>query len=242
VNSVLVDPGNQISEANESNNVAIVATTVVPVAGPPPAFPPPAPPEAAPIPIPQPPVAEVPVPQAPPLAAVPPPAVSAPPLDVAGVQVVPPEAQTGELWLQILAPTQTYSVDMDPLWVAMPGEWYIVTGQDSGWALAVWEYDTTGWSVWIPMDEKVLATVVDRTDPRISSDVWLVSESSTEAYSSASMQLAWTTSPGEWYRVLQHDNNWALAVYETDPPDATVWIPLDSRVQLTPGDAPHSPS
>jgi hypothetical protein len=131
---------------------------------------------------------------------------------------------------------------MDPLWLAMPGEWYIVTEQDAGWALAVWEGDTTGWSVWIQMDQRVNATVIDRADPRIASELWLVSHESTEAYSAASMQLVWMTSPGEWYRVLQTDGGWALAVYETDPLSASVWIPIDARVELAPPDAPHSPA
>ncbi len=50
------------------------------------------------------------------------------------------------------------------------------------------------------------------------------------------------TSPGEWYRVLQHDGEWALAVYETDPLSAAVWIRLGDAVQLAPSDAPHSPA
>src|SRR5205814_4261747 len=137
--------------------------------------------------------------------------------------------QSGELWLQILAPTQTYSVDMDPLWVAAPGEWYIVTNQQDGWALAVWENDTTGWSVWIPMDDKVLAVTVDRANPRISSDVWLVPFAPTEAYNAATMTLAWMAQPGEWYHVLQHDYIWALAYSDSDPAFTPVWIPIDFR-------------
>jgi hypothetical protein len=92
------------------------------------------------------------------------------------------------------------------------------------------------------MDQRVNATMIDRADPRIASEVWLVSREPTEAYSAASMQLAWMTSPGEWYRVLQTDGSWALAVYETDPLAASVWIPIDARVELAPSDAPHSPA
>jgi hypothetical protein len=239
VNTALVDPANAVVEANEANNSATASTTVALLPGPPP----PLPPVAFPPPAPQPPVAEQPIPPAPaPAAPASPPAAVVPPIDVAGVQVIPPQAATGEMWLQILAPTQAYSVEMDPLWVATPGEWYIVTQTDGGWALAVWEGDTTGWSVWIEMDQRVSATMVDRADPRIAGDIWLLSHEPTEAYSASTMRLAWMTSPGEWYRVLQTDGSWALAVYETDPLSASVWIPVDARVELTPGDAPHSPA
>jgi hypothetical protein len=57
-----------------------------------------------------------------------------------------------QLWLVVFAPTQTYSVTNDPLWVALPGEWYRVVRQETGWALAIWELDPPEWSVWIPLD------------------------------------------------------------------------------------------
>lgn len=232
VNNVLVDPGNTVVETNEANNTMSRSTIVAPPAQQvgQPGFPPPPVPISPELPVPFVPVA----PGAP--------APVAPPIDVAGVQVPPPQANPGELWIQILAPTQAYSIEMEPLWVATPGEWYIVTEVEEGWALSVWEGDTTGWSVWIPMDERVNAVTVDRADPTIATEVWLVSHQSTEALSTTSMELAWVTAPGEWYRVLQHDNNWAMVVYETDPLSNTVWIRLDSRVELAPGDAGHSPA
>ncbi len=55
------------------------------------------------------------------------------------------------------------------------------------------------------------------------------------------MDVAWVASPGEWYRVLQYDANWALGVFESDPTNTAAWICLDERVELAPGDAPHSP-
>lgn len=130
---------------------------------------------------------------------------------------------------------------MDPLWVATPGEWYIVTGTEAGWALGVWEADTTGWSIWMEMDGRVQAINVDRADPRIAMEVWLVAYAATEAYSAANMELAWMVSPGDWYRVLQHDSNWALAVPDGGPQGSSVWIRIDRRVELAPADAPHSP-
>jgi hypothetical protein len=44
--------------------------------------------------------------------------------------------------------------------------------------------------------------------------------------------VLWIASPGEWYRVLDQDEGWALTVWEFDPPDATVWIELDGRVEV----------
>jgi len=231
VTTAVVDPTNAVVEANKANNSATTATTVV-AGGPPPGFPPP---DFSTFPAP-----EV---QQPPFAAVPPPvAVMVPPIDVAGIQVAPPQAQTGETWLQVLAPTDAYSLDMVPIWTAQPGEWYFVVRVEDGWALAIWEGDTTGWSVWISMDQRVTAMNVDRTDPKLASDLWLVAFQATEAYSASTMELAWTVSPGEWYRVLQTDGAWALVVYESDPLSAAVWIPIDARVQFGPPDAPHSPA
>jgi uncharacterized repeat protein (TIGR01451 family) len=235
-NTVTVDPGNLVPEANEANNAATKAVNVV-FGAPPPfpqtGFPPlgfPPPPPGFPPGLAPPGQVEV--------APGPPPVV---PIDVAGSQVLPPQAAPGELWLQVLAPTQAFSVDMDPLWVATPGEWYIVTGSEAGWALGVWEADTTGWSVWIEADGRVQTSMVDRADPRIASDVWLVAYAPTEAYSAGNMQFAWMVGPGEWYRVLQHDGIWALAVADGGPVGASVWIQIDNRVELAPGDAPHSP-
>jgi len=237
VTTALVDPTNAVVEASEANNSATAATTVAAIPGGPPfGFPPP---DFSTFPPPvvqsSPPSVAVGAPPAPPAAVV------APPIDLAGIQVAPPQAQTGETWLQVLSPTEAFSVDMDPLWIAQPGEWYFVVRTEGGWSLAIWEGDTSGWSVWIQMDTRVSAMNVDRSDPRISSEVWLVAFQPTEAYSASTMQLAWTVSPGEWYRVLQTDGAWALAVYEADPSNP-VWIPVDARVELGPGDAPHSPA
>src|SRR5438067_992132 len=82
------------------------------------------------------------------------PGAAGPPHEVPGAQVVPPEADHGELWLQVVPPTQVSSVDMDPLWVESAGEWDMVTSSQDGWALAAGEDDTTGWSVRIQMDQR----------------------------------------------------------------------------------------
>jgi hypothetical protein len=57
-----------------------------------------------------------------------------------------------EDWLLILVPTQTYAVDMEPMRMAMPGDWYRVMLTEEGYALAVWEDDPAAQPVWIQMD------------------------------------------------------------------------------------------
>jgi uncharacterized repeat protein (TIGR01451 family) len=59
----------------------------------------------------------------------------------------PPEA--GQLWFVVFSPTQTYSASMEPLWVAMPGEWYQVLQREGGWALGRWEGDPPEFAVWV---------------------------------------------------------------------------------------------
>jgi hypothetical protein len=69
-----------------------------------------------------------------------------------GAQAQPPEVpplQSGQLWLVIFRPIQTYSLAMDPLWTATPGEWYVVLAREDGWALAQWEGDQPEWVEWI---------------------------------------------------------------------------------------------
>jgi hypothetical protein len=158
VNAV-IDPSNAVVELNEANNSTSATALILP---PPAALDPDAAiAPAAGVP-PVPPVASL--PELPPASA----GQAQAPVDVAGVQVPPPVGQAREIWLQILAPTELYGLDMEPIGSAEPGEWYIVTELQDGWALAVWEGDTTAWSVWIPMDDRVLSVSVDRPDPQIA--------------------------------------------------------------------------
>jgi hypothetical protein len=161
VNAV-VDPANAVVESNETNNTTSVTALVLP----PPAAVAPDSPDAALS-------AGASLPPVPPVASLPEmtPASAADaqaPVDVAGIQVPPPVGQAGEVWLQIVAPTEVYSPDMEPMGTAEPGEWYLVTEMEDGWALTVWEGDTTASSVWIPMDDRVLSVAVDRPDPRLA--------------------------------------------------------------------------
>jgi hypothetical protein len=221
--TVTVDPANQIPDSNPLNNTAnwnvrviqAVAPPFPPIVGPPP---PPPPPGATVTPIPPPPPA-TPVPPPPP----PPP----PP-----TPVPPPPPPTGQLWLQVLAPTPAYSVTDDLLWVAQPGEFYYVLQQEGGWALAVYETDPPSFSVWIQVDSRVTVSVLDRPIPPAPAVLWLQVVAPTQTYSTTDDPL-WIAQPGEWYRVIDQDAGWALAVYETDPPDYVVWIQVDERVQLT---------
>lgn len=63
-------------------------------------------------------------------------------------------------------------------------------------------------------------------------ELWLVVFAPTQAYSVTDDPL-WVSQPGEWYRILLEESGWALAVWESDPPEWAVWIELDQRVQLT---------
>lgn len=63
-------------------------------------------------------------------------------------------------------------------------------------------------------------------------ELWLVIFAPTPAYSVAD-DLLWIAEPGEWYRVVDSESGWALAVWEQDPPEWTAWIEIDGRVQLT---------
>jgi len=132
----------------------------------------------------------------------------------------------------VLAPTPAYSVTMDPLWTAQPGEFYYVLQQESGWALAVYETDPPSFAVWIQVDSRVTVSVLNRPIPPAPAALWLQVLAPTQTYSTTDDPL-WIAQPGEWYKVVDQDAGWALAVYETDPPDYVVWIPIDQRVQLT---------
>ncbi len=66
--------------------------------------------------------------------------------------------------------------------------------------------------------------------PRVP-ELWFQVLEPTPAYSSTD-EVLWIAAPGEWYRVLDQDAGWALALWEFDPPDALVWIELDGRVEL----------
>jgi hypothetical protein len=212
-NTAYVDSNNSVVETNEGNNTATINTTVglTPV------------PTTTPVPgatatsVPGTPVvvSETPVPTA-----------------------VP--ATAGTLWVQILQPTQVYSVTDDPLWIATPGELYWVSMETPGWLLVVWEGDSKAWSVWIADDGRVQRQTLNRAAPPDAGDLWLVAFGSVPAYLE-DMSLAWFTTPGEWYFVLLRESGWALARYETDPPNFVVWIEEQPGVEYTFFDAPHQP-
>lgn len=62
-------------------------------------------------------------------------------------------------------------------------------------------------------------------------ELWLAVLEATPAYSITD-DVLWIASPGEWYRVLDQVDGWALSVWEFDPPSLTVWIELDGRVEV----------
>jgi hypothetical protein len=60
-----------------------------------------------------------------------------------------------QLFLSVMEPTEAYSVTMDPVWVAQPGERYFVREIEAGWALVIWEHDPATWQEWIQLDGRV---------------------------------------------------------------------------------------
>ena len=215
-NTAQIDPNNAVVETNEGNNFATV-TTSVGVTAVPTLTTGPAAPTATPT------------------------SVSGPPITVAETPV-PPTAvpAAGTLWVQILAPTQVYSVTDDLLWTAQPGELYWVELEQPGWLLVVWEGDSKAWSVWIADDGRVQRMTLNRPAPPDAGDLWLVAFGSVQSYFE-DMSPAWSTSAGEWYFVIARDAGWALVRYETDPPNIVVWIQEQPGVEYTFFDAPHQP-
>jgi len=61
---------------------------------------------------------------------------------------------------------------------------------------------------------------------------WLVVFADTPAFSVTDDPM-WTAAPGEWYRIALQEADWALAIWENDPPEYSVWIHLDERVMRT---------
>jgi hypothetical protein len=231
--SATVDPDSFVAEADEANNrVSFTVDSVLGISGGAPSVgsapvapaPPPVvgavvePPTDAAIaeaPAPAPPVAEAPMPEPP--VAITPPEV---PAEVAGAQA--------PLWLNILRPTDAFSVVMEPLWTAQPGEWYEVRLTEVGWALVIWEYHTAADQQWIELDTRVSALNIDRETPPT---LFLQIQSPTPAYGS-DMEPLWVAQPGENYAILEVEDNWALALWEHDSPEWQVWIELDPSVAV----------
>lgn len=68
------------------------------------------------------------------------------------VFLTPPLArgQNIEWWVEILAPTQTYSDAEEPLWIAQPGEWYRLRDTQPFW----WLVGNDARDVWVRFDDK----------------------------------------------------------------------------------------
>ena len=72
----------------------------------------------------------------------------------------PPSAPIKEDWLLILAPTEVYSLDMELLWMAQPGDRYRLLLVEDGYALAIWEPDANQWATWLEMDAEAVRRIV----------------------------------------------------------------------------------
>jgi hypothetical protein len=68
-----------------------------------------------------------------------------------------PAAATPELWLLVLEPARTFTLQMEPVATA-PGDWYRVVQVDEGWILGVWELDPPEALVWIELGPEVALT------------------------------------------------------------------------------------
>lgn len=66
-----------------------------------------------------------------------------------------PVEPASQVWLHVLAPSQTYSVAMDPLGIAQPGDRYSIRQINAGWALVVSELGPPDWEEWMQIDDNV---------------------------------------------------------------------------------------
>jgi hypothetical protein len=107
--------------------------------------------------------------------------------------------------------------------------------REGGWALAVWEGDAPEAVSWISLDGRVQIIGADDGAAALSVGAqWLVVLVPTQVFSNNNEPL-WVAQPGEWYRLLDQQTGWALAAWESDPPDMAVWVQLDENVGLSVG-------
>lgn len=80
-----------------------------------------------------------------------------------------------------------------------------------------------------------------RPTPPPQGDIWLMIEQPTQALSVTGAPL-WVASPGEWYFVVKQESGWALAIWEGDTPEWSVWILLDARARQVVANRPRPAS
>lgn len=81
----------------------------------------------------------------------------------------------------------------------------------------------------VSADAPGLTTAGARYSP--PGDLWLEVVAPTRVYSVTDDPL-WVATERESYRVVLSESGWALAVWEDDGPEWSVWIPIDNRVEL----------
>jgi hypothetical protein len=90
------------------------------------------------------------------------------PLDTSVQQLllnrIPPSV-VDEPWLVVNEPTQAYSFEGEPLWVAEAGEWYRVVFADADWVAAVWENDPPENAVWFEHTDAIGLMVLQVPGP-----------------------------------------------------------------------------
>lgn len=121
---------------------------------------------------------------------------------------------------------------MDPLWIAAPGEWYRIILEEDGEALAVFEQDTTFWSVWIPLDPSLVQrTLVARPEPTPSGLLWIVTFAPTQLMGAGGEPLRMARA-GDWYRVVAIDGRLVMAM-DDGSDGGPVWIALGPDVRFS---------
>jgi N-acetylneuraminic acid mutarotase len=103
--------------------------------------------------------------------------------------------------------------------------WAAIT--DRGAPSPYWEHT----AIWTGAEMIVFGR---RDDPGRYRPYWLEILQPAQVYGVDDAPL-WTAQPSERYRVVDIEDGWALAVWEGNTPDWSVWIPLDSRTELTRG-------
>lgn len=59
-------------------------------------------------------------------------------------------------WLLVVEETEVYSISLDWLWTAGPGDWYRASLIEEGYVLVEPEQNPDGFSLWIELDARVV--------------------------------------------------------------------------------------
>ncbi len=91
---------------------------------------------------------------------------------------------------------------------------------------------TPGVIVATPMPVQPTPMPPPASTPAPPDQVWLLVVQPSQTYG-LDDSPQWIAQPGEWYVVQRIEDGWALAYWEGDSPEWSVWIPVDERVELS---------